>query len=128
MMAFYSRHVKVHLTSAHKVTLRKLMYPFHKMQCCCSCAHHYSSFAQNSSQCRKNSSSLYFLPFLIIFLKYDCTWTCACAPVWRPDVFWSTSLVQPSSALATLHHSECRSLFFTRMLEIRCAIPSSDSY
>lgn len=29
-MAFYSRHVKAHLTSAQNVTLRKLTYPFHK--------------------------------------------------------------------------------------------------
>lgn len=126
-MAFYSRHVKAHLTSAQNVTLRKLTYPFHK----CNVAVHVlitiPVLLKIPLNVEKNSSSLYFLPFLIILLKYDCTQMYACAPAWWPDVFWSTSLVQPSP-LATLHHSECCSLFLTRMLEIHSAIPSSDSY
>lgn len=120
-MPFYNRHVNVHLTSAQKVTLRKLMESFHKMQCCCSHVHHLSSFAQNSSQHRKNSSSVYCLLFLKIFLKYDCTWMWACAPVWWPDVFWTSHWY---SSLATLHHSECSLRFSCRYWRFTVPFPA----
>lgn len=107
MTAFYSRQVQLHLTSAQKVTLRKLMYPFHKMQCCCSRAHNLPSFSQNSSQRWKNSSSVYCLLFLKIFLRYDCTWVWACAPVWWPDIFWSISLYSSLAPFTTVNAVLC---------------------